>query len=86
MKKLIMILILQLCSGYLFACPVCERNKAAYLRGFTHGSGPDSKWDLVIVAVIGLLTLYTLFYTIKWLIRPNENNPDHIKYSLFNEQ
>ena len=69
-----------------FACPVCERNKAKYLQGITHGTGPDSNWDLVIVAAIGILTLYTLFYSVKWLIRPNENNPDHIKYSLFNEQ
>ncbi len=69
-----------------YACPVCERNKAKYLQGITHGSGPDSKWDLVIVAAIGLLTLYTLLYTVKWLIRPGENNGDHIKYSILNEQ
>ena len=85
MKKLLMFIILQLAAAYLIACPVCERNKARYLQGLTHGSGPDNKWDLAIVAVIGLLTLYTLYYSVKWLIKPNENNPDHIKYSLFNE-
>ena len=86
MKKLLMILTLVVSYVGLYACPVCERNKAKYLQGLTHGTGPESKWDWVIVAIVGLLTLYTLFYSVKWLIKPNENNPDHIKYSLFNEQ
>lgn len=86
MKKLILMIMALISFAAVYACPVCERNKAKYLQGITHGSGPDSNWDLVIVAAIGLLTLFTLFYSVKWLIKPNENNPDHIKYSLFNDQ
>ena len=84
MKKITMLLMMLITYAGGYACPVCERNKAKYLQGITHGSGPDSNWDLVIVSSIGLLTLFTLFYSVKWLIKPNENNPDHIKNSILN--
>ena len=86
MKKIILLCILFSGAVSVYACPVCERNKARYLQGITHGSGPESNWDLVIVCAIGLLTVVTLFYSVKWLINPNEKDPGHIKYSLFKEQ
>ena len=67
-----------------FACPVCERNKAKALQGITHGAGPTSNWDYVIVGAIAVVTVFTLFYSVKWLIKPNEQNPDHIKLSILN--
>ncbi len=68
-----------------YACPVCERNKPKILQGITHGSNPDSKWDYVIVIGMIIIALATLFYSIKWLIQPNEKNNNHIKYSFLNE-
>lgn len=68
------------------ACPVCERNKPKVLQGITHGTGPDSNWDYVIVVLVAVIAVLTLIYSIKWLIRPNENNTDHIKYSFLNEE
>ena len=86
MRKIIMILPLCVTTILVFACPVCERNKPKILQGITHGTGPDSNWDYVTVITIGIIALFTLFYSIKWLIKPNENNTDHIKYSFLNKE
>lgn len=67
-----------------FACPVCERNKAKALQGITHGAGPTSNWDYVIVFAIIIMAILTLFYSVKWLIKPNEQNGNHIKLSILN--
>lgn len=66
----------------IWSCPVCERNKPKLLRGITHGTGPDSQWDYVIIGVIVLISLATLYYSIKWLIRPGEKEINHIKNSI----
>ena len=86
MKKAIISFLLVIGGLQLFACPVCDRNKANALQGLTHGGGPQSNWDYVIVIVIGVIALLTLFYSVKWLIKPNENNLEHIKYSFLNEE
>ena len=64
------------------ACPVCERNQPKVLRGVVHGIGPQSSWDYIIVWVAIIITIITLFYTIKWLIKPGEMAQSHIKYSI----
>lgn len=86
MKKIIFILTCVLINIAAFACPVCERNKKNALQGLTHGNSPNSNWDYVAVIVMIIIALATLFYSVKWLINPNENNAGHIKYSLLNEQ
>ena len=65
------------------ACPVCERNQPKVLRGIVHGSGPDSNWDYVSIVITIIISILALLYSIKWLIKPNENNKNHIKYSIF---
>ncbi len=67
-----------------FACPVCERNQPKVLKGIVHGAGPTSNWDYVGVAIITIAAIATLFYTIKWLVKPGEKNTDHIKFSILN--
>ena len=67
-----------------FACPVCERNQPKVLRGIVHGAGPDSNWDYVSIWITILIALITLFFSVKWLIKPGEKNLDHIKYSILN--
>lgn len=83
MKKVITTLILMLLQTAAFACPVCERNQPKILRGIVHGSGPDSNWDYVSIWITILIAVLTLFFSVKWLIKPGEKNLDHIKYSIF---
>lgn len=84
MKKLILILFLVNLQIAAIACPVCERNKPKVLQGITHGAGPESTWEYGIVVFIAIIALLTLFYSVKWLIRPNESNKEHIKFSILN--
>lgn len=65
-----------------YACPVCEKQQPEITQGLTHGVGPQSNWDWVIIAVITLITVLTLIYSIKYLIKPGEQNADHIKQSI----
>jgi len=64
------------------ACPVCEKQQPKITQGLTHGAGPQSNWDWVIIAIISLLTVLTLIYSIKYLIKPGEKNENHIKQSI----
>ncbi|WP_346238854.1 hypothetical protein ABDK00_005395 [Niabella insulamsoli] len=85
MKKLILLL---LCSGFAIftmACPVCERNKPKVLRGITHGS-PNTEWDYLIVVAVAIITVFTLFFSVKWLLKPGEKNKQHIKYFILKDQ
>ncbi len=68
------------------ACPVCERQQPEALRGILHGVGPDSRWDYLIVGAIAVIVLATLYFSIKWLVKPGEKSPDHIKRFIFNDQ
>ena len=64
------------------ACPVCEKQQPKITQGLTHGAGPQSDWDWVIIAIITLLPVLTLIYSIKYLLKPGEKNNDHIKQSI----
>jgi len=68
------------------ACPACEKAQPRMLRGITHGAGPDSRWDYLIVLLAVIITLLTLFYSVKWLIRPGERSATHIKHSIFQHE
>ena len=68
----------------LYACPACEKNQPKITQGITHGSGPDSNWDWVIIAIISVITLLTFIFSLKYLIKPGEKNGDHIKVSILN--
>ncbi|WP_262245714.1 hypothetical protein [Parapedobacter soli] len=65
-----------------WACPVCEKQQPKVLRGVAHGAGPDNNWDYLIVGVITVIVLVTLYYSMKWLVRPGEDTPDHIKRNI----
>ena len=74
-----------LTTGILHACPVCERNQPKVFKGVVHGVGPD-RWDYVIMWVVITITLATLYYSVKWLIKPGETEANHIKYSILNDE
>lgn len=73
-----------LLANFVFACDACKLQQPKVTQSFTHGTGPESKWDWAIVALIAVITIYTLFYSLKYLIKPGEKNKDHIKNSILN--
>ncbi len=83
MKKTIIFAVLFFSIQWLsIGCPVCERNQPKALRGIVHGAGPDSQWDYISIWITIIIAVLTLFFSIKWLIKPGEKNVDHIKYSI----
>lgn len=86
MRKILLSIALLLNAIYIIACPVCERNQPRVLRGITHGAGPESRWDYVIVWVTVAIVLGTVFFSVKWLIRPGETSDRHIKRFILNDE
>ena len=84
-RKIYLFIVLLLSQLTTLACPACEKQQPKLLRGITHGTGPESQWDYVIVMATVVATCITLFYSIKWLIRPNESMLGHIKFSIINQ-
>lgn len=64
------------------ACPVCEKQQPKITQGLTHGAGPQSNWDWVIITIITAITVFTFIYSLKYLIKPGEKNTNHIKQSI----
>ena len=79
MKRLSAIFVVMLLSVVSYACPVCEKRQPKVLRGITHGGGPDGNLDYFIVWGMVLIVLVTLYFSLKFLIFPKENNAGHIK-------
>lgn len=86
MKRIFLIAFLLFNSVWSFACPVCERNQPKILRGITHGAGPETNWDYVIVCTAIIIVAATLFFSIKWLIHPGERLDSHIKRFILNNE
>jgi len=84
MKKTMLIVAMLITGLIAFACPTCEIAQPRYLRGITHGTGPQSNWDFVIIAITAIIVILTLFYSIKWLVKPGEKSATHIKYMVLN--
>lgn len=68
----------------IFACEVCDRNQPAITKGWTHGAGPGSSWDWVNISIMSIITLLTLIFSIKFLVKPGEKGKDHIKRQILN--
>jgi uncharacterized protein HemY len=84
MKKILFILLFISLHTAALACEVCKRQQPKVLRDITHGAGPQSEWDYVIIVAMSIIVIITLFYSINWLVRPGERNEDHIKNSILN--
>ncbi|HRN57829.1 MAG TPA: hypothetical protein PLL71_15325 [Agriterribacter sp.] len=86
MKK-VLLCIFFLCPALaVLACPVCEKQQPEILRGITHGAGPEDRWDYVIVWAMVVIVLLTLFFSVKWLVRPGERSQHHIKRLILNNE
>ena len=83
MKTIFLILSL-FTSPIVFACDVCKKQQPKILQGITHGTGPQSNWDYVIVTAVALLVAFTLYFSIKCMIIPKERSTSHIKYFVLN--
>lgn len=68
-----------------FACDVCKKNQPAGFENITHGAGPSGTMDYIIIAIASVIVLFTLYLSFKYVIRPRENNPEHIKNIVRNE-
>ena len=68
-----------------WACDVCKKNQPAGFENITQGAGPSGTLDYIIIWVGVIIVVATLFLSVKYLIKPKENNPDHIKYIVKNE-
>ncbi len=84
MMRLLLSLFILLLSLPAWACDVCEKQQPKVLKGISHGTGPQSEWDMPIIWVSAIIVLITLFFAVKFLVRPNEGNPEHIKRSILN--
>lgn len=73
-------------SQITFACEVCKNNQPKGLENITHGSGPTGNLDYIITWTAVVIVSVTLFYSIKYLVKPKETNPDHIKNSILNDE
>ncbi|MBS1681763.1 MAG: hypothetical protein JST48_08640 [Bacteroidetes bacterium] len=80
MKK-ISALLLWLFVGWTeaMACEVCKTNQPKVLQGITHGTGAQSDFDYVIIWTAVILVTLTFLLALKYLIKPKENDPNHIK-------
>lgn len=81
-KILFVTMIIVIYNIPIIACPICEKSQPKITAGLTHGAGPQSNWDWLIIAVITLITVLTFIYSLKFLIKPGEQNSDHIKKTI----
>lgn len=63
----------------MMACDLCKKNQPKGFENITHGEGPTGNVDYIITWSAIILVAITLFLSIKYLVRPKENRPDHIK-------
>ena len=84
MKRLILWSILSILHLKLLGCPLCEKQQPRILRGITHGTGPESNWDYVIIGGAVIIVFFTLYFSVKYLIKPEENDTNHIKRLIIN--
>ena len=87
-KKFITFLVVLLFSGtgHVWACELCKKNQPKVLEGVTHGVGPQGDMDYIIIWTAIVFVSITLFLSLKFLIKPNEKNPDHIKNIVLNPE
>lgn len=65
------------------ACDACKQQQPKILQGITHGAGPTSNWDYIIVGIMVLITLYSLYALIKCLAKPESHEYQDIKKIIF---
>lgn len=86
LKAVILAIVFSSKSIASMACDACKKQQPKALQGITHGSGPESGWDYLIVALMVLVTLYVLIATVKCMFKPAEKSEQHIKRLILNDE
>lgn len=84
-RKYIIFSVLFLINQLILACPVCDRQSPSITKGMAHGSGPNSNWEWVIIGIMTIITIFTLIYSVKYLVHPKEESSNHIKNSILSD-
>ena len=84
-KIFISTLFLFLSHQFALACEVCKKNQPAGFENITHGAGPSGTIDYIIISTAAAIVIFTIYLTLKYLFRPRENNPEHIKNIVKNQ-
>lgn len=77
--KLIGVLSFVFISAPLLACEVCSKQQPRVLKNITHGAGPQGQEDFIIIVSAIIIVVLTLFFSIKYLVKPGEKSPHHVK-------
>lgn len=86
MKHKIPTIIALLISATSMACDLCKTKQPKGFENITHGEGPEGNLDYIIMIIAVVIVGYTLIMSIKYLVKPNEKNVDHIKNLVLNEE
>ncbi len=79
MKNKIFAALTFLASTGIMACPLCDAKQPKGFENITHGEGPEGNVDYIIMYAAIIIVGYTLFMSVKYLIKPKENDSEHIK-------
>ncbi|MAY88625.1 MAG: hypothetical protein CML02_18135 [Pseudooceanicola sp.] len=79
MKKTIITILILAFHNAILACDLCKSNQPKGFENLTHGEGPQGNLDYLIMGVAIIIVGYTLTMSIKYLVRPKENETDHVK-------
>lgn len=85
-RCLLTVLLLMAANMATFACEACNQNQPKILRNITHGGGPEGVWDYFVVIIMVLITIYTLYATIRCFISPTETKYNRIKNEILTPQ
>ncbi len=61
------------------ACELCKEKQPKALAEITHGAGPNGTLDYIIIWSAVIIVSLTFFYSIKYLVKPEKADPQHIK-------
>ena len=79
MKKTIITILILAFHNAILACDLCKSHQPKGFENLTHGEGPQGNLDYLIMGVAIIIVGYTLTMSIKYLVRPKENETDHVK-------
>ena len=86
MKWAILITFLVFQSPILMACEACNKNQPKLLQGITHGAGPEGWWDYFVVVIMVVVTIYSLYATIKCFVVTKEVKYKSIKNLIVTQE
>ena len=82
MKKTLLFIMSLLALGLsspLLACEVCKSQQPKVIQNITHGAGPQGQSDFIIIVIAIVIVLFTLIFSVKYLLKPGEDSPGHVK-------